>query len=99
MNALRTPSSVFVDHAEDQRAQFPAHTFSPRWSPMPRKPGPIQLESRPMPANDRLWLHEDQCPAPAFPEPLQHDPEQFVGRGKSRQRMLDRKSVVEGKRV
>jgi hypothetical protein len=41
-----------------------------------------------MPANDRLRLHEDQCPAPAFPEPLQHDPEQFVGSSKSRQRML-----------
>jgi hypothetical protein len=41
-----------------------------------------------MPANDRLSLHEEQCPAPAFPEPLQHDPEQFVGSAKSRQRML-----------
>jgi hypothetical protein len=41
-----------------------------------------------MPANDRLRLHEDQCPAPAFPEPLQHDPEQFVGSSKSRQRKL-----------
>jgi hypothetical protein len=41
-----------------------------------------------MPANDRLRLHENQCPAPACPEPPQHDPEQFVSGSKPRQRML-----------
>jgi hypothetical protein len=40
-----------------------------------------------MPANDRLWLNEDQCPFPASPQPPQHHPEQFVGSSKSWLRM------------
>ena len=48
---------------------------------MPRKPRPIQLESRLMPANDGLRLDEDQRLLPSRPEPPQHHPEQFIGSG------------------
>ena len=87
MNPWRTSDRVLGNHAENDLPQFPANTFSPRASPMSRKPDPIQLESRPMPANDRLRLDEDQCSLPASPEAPQHHPEQFVGGRKSRWRM------------
>src|ERR1035438_27060 len=88
MNARRTPGWVLCDHAEDEFAQFPADASSSHADPMPRKPCPIQLEPRPMPANDSLRLDKDQCPPPANPEPLQHHPEEFVRQSKPRLRML-----------
>jgi len=56
MNAWRTPATVVGNHAEDEFAQFPAHTLSSRSGLVSRKPGPIQLEACPMPENDCLRL-------------------------------------------
>src|ERR1035441_3981337 len=86
MNSRRAPGRVLGDHAEDQFAQFPAHALSSHAVPMPREPRPIQLESRPMPANDSLRLDENQCDLPSRPEPPQDHPEYFVGSGKPRLR-------------
>src|ERR1019366_1276645 len=80
--AWRTPSSVLCHHAEDEVAQFPTHTSSARSSAMPRDPLPVQLETGAMPANNCLWLHENQCSLPTRPEPSQHHPEQPVSNPK-----------------
>jgi hypothetical protein len=88
VNSRCTPSLVLGHHAEDQGTQFPTHALSARSSSVSRNPRPIQLEDRPMPANNCLRLHDDQCPPPADPEPAQHHPEQFVGSSKSRRRMF-----------
>src|ERR1019366_4664261 len=74
--------------AKDQLSQFPSDAFSSHTDPMPRKPGPIQPESCPMPANDGFGLDENQSPVPMSPEPAQHHPEQFVRKSKPRLRML-----------
>ena len=82
-------SSAFHDrklHAKNEYAQFFAHALSSRAVQMPRKPRRIQLESRLVPANDSLPLDEDQSLLPSRSEPLQHHPEQFVSKNKSRLR-------------
>jgi hypothetical protein len=84
VNAWRTPSGVLSDHAEDEFAQLLANASSSHACPMPREPGPIQLESRPMPPSNRLRLDKDQCPPPSWPKPPQNHPEQFVLRCESR---------------
>ena len=88
MNARRAPGGVLGYHAKDQLSQFPSDAFSSHTDPMPRKPGPIQPESCPMPANDGFGLDENQSPVPMSPEPAQHHPEQFVRKSKPRLRML-----------
>jgi hypothetical protein len=40
-----------------------------------------------MPASDRLWLNEDQCPLPSWANLPQHYPEPSISSGKSRLRM------------
>src|ERR1017187_8172983 len=67
---------------EDEVAQFHAHTPSTRNSAMPRDPPPVQLESGAMPANDRLWLHDNQRLPPTRPCSSQHHPEPFIRSGK-----------------
>jgi hypothetical protein len=87
MNLRRAPNRILRDPAKDEFAHFLADTSSSHAEPMPRQPRPIQLESRPMPADDGLRLNEDQCPLPFRPEPLQDPPEQLVGYGESRLRV------------
>src|ERR1019366_5257913 len=87
MNAWGTPGRVFGDQAKKELAQFDADASSPHASPVPREPRPIQLEPCSVPANNSLWLDEDQCMFPSWPEAPQHHPEQSVGRRKSRLRM------------
>ena len=84
MNPRRTPGWVLGDHAEDKFTQLPADAFSSPAGPMPREPRPVQLESRPVPTNDGLWLDKGQHPLPSGPEPPQHHPEQLVRNCKSR---------------
>jgi hypothetical protein len=55
---------------------------------MPREPRPIQLEPRPMPANDCFRLDEHQRPFPSWPKPPHNHPNQFVGSSKARLWML-----------
>jgi hypothetical protein len=40
-----------------------------------------------MPANNGLWLEENQCPFPSGPEPQQNHPEKTISRCKARLRM------------
>jgi hypothetical protein len=87
MNTRRAPGRVLGDHAEDQFTQFPADTLPSRPSSMPREPTPIQLEPCPVPANNSLWLDEDQRSFPPRPQAAQHHPKQSVRSGKSRLRM------------
>jgi len=87
VNARRAPGGVVDDHAENEFAQFLADALSSRTVPMPRKPRPVELEPRPVPANNGLRLNEDQCPLPSRPQPPQDYPEKLVGYSKSRQRV------------
>jgi hypothetical protein len=84
MNARSAPGWVFSHHAEDEFAQFPAHASPAYTSAMPREPLPVQLESGPMPTDNRLRPHEKQRTLPSIPEPPQHHPEQFVRDSKPR---------------
>src|SRR6266851_9044583 len=85
MNMRSAPGWVFSHHAEDEFAQFPAHASPACTSTMPREPLPVQLESGPMPTDNRLRPHENQRTLPSIPEPPQHHPEQFVRDSKPRQ--------------
>jgi hypothetical protein len=84
MNARSAPCWVFSHHAEDEFAQFPAHASPACTSAMPREPLPVQLESGPMPTDNRLRPHENQRTLPSIPEPPQDHPEQFVRDSKPR---------------
>jgi hypothetical protein len=84
LNARSAPGWVFSHHAEDEFAQFPAHASPACTSAMPREPLPVQLESGPMPTDNRLGPHENQRTLPSIPEPPQHHPEQFVRDSKPR---------------
>ena len=84
VNAGRTPGRIFGNHAEDELAQFLGNAFSSCTDATPREPRPIQLEPRPVPANNGLRLNKDQCPLPSRPQSPQDYPEQFVWSGKSR---------------
>jgi hypothetical protein len=86
MYARRAPRWVLCHHAEDEFAQFPAHTSSAGTSAVPRGPLPVPLESCTMPANHRLWLHKNQRSLPFGPEARQGCPEQPIRRGKARPR-------------
>jgi hypothetical protein len=88
MNTRRTPSSVLRYHAKNEITQFLADTFPSHANPMARKPLPVQLEPRPVPADNGLWLHKDQRLLPSRPEPQQHYPKQFVRYGETRLRVL-----------
>jgi hypothetical protein len=50
---------------------------------MPREPRPVQLEPGAMPADDGLWLDEDQRTFPFRPEPSQYHPEQSIRRSET----------------
>ena len=79
MDARRTPCGILRDHAKDQLAQFLADAFSAHLNPTPREPRPIQLEPCTVPANDSLWLDEDQRVLPFRPELPQDHPESLAG--------------------
>ena len=81
------PGRVLGDHAKDEFAQFPVHTSSSRTAPMPREPSPIQLESLPMPADNRLRLDDEERLFPSGPESPQQEPKQPIRRGETRLRM------------
>jgi hypothetical protein len=78
MDARRAPGWVLNDHAENEFAQFPADTLPARTISPSREPSPVELESRPVPANDGLRLDEDQRLLPTRPEPPQYQPEQLI---------------------
>jgi hypothetical protein len=69
VDARCAPCGVFRCHAKDQLAQFLADAFSARPNPTAREPRPIQLGPCTVPANNSLWLDEDQRvpPIPARP--------------------------------
>jgi len=90
MNPWRSPSPVLGNHAKDELAQFLVHAFSSRTLAMPGEPGPIELETSSMPANNGLGLNEDQSSLPSRPEAPQHNPEESVGIGKPWARAMSR---------
>ena len=52
------PDRILGNHTEDELAKVPADALSSHRGSMPRELLPIQLESGPMPTNDRFWLNE-----------------------------------------
>src|ERR1022692_3826924 len=40
---------------------------------------PILTETLPLPANDRIWVHQNQDSSPALPKSCQRDPEHAIG--------------------
>jgi len=88
VDARRAPCGVVGDHTEDQLAQFLSHALSSHAVPMPREPRPVEPEPRPVPANDRFRLDEDQGLFPIRPELPQDHPEHLVRSGKPRLKVL-----------
>jgi hypothetical protein len=84
MNPWRAPRWIVRNHAEDEFAEFTADALPARANGMPREPGPIQLETGPVPAHNGLRLDENQCLPPPGPEAPQNHPEQSVGSGNAR---------------
>src|SRR5271168_2499986 len=84
MNARRTPGRVLGDHAEDELAECNADALPARANPVPREPGPIQLEAGAVPSHNCIRLNENQCMPPPGPEPSQYHPEKSVGSSKPR---------------
>ena len=81
------PGRVLGDPAEDEFAQSHADALSSHTVSIPRKPRPVEIESRPMPANDGLRLDENQRLLPPRPKPPQDHPKLFVGSGEPRLRV------------
>ena len=73
------PCGILRDHAKDQFTQFLADAFSARANPSSREPRPIQPEPCTVPANDSLWLDEDQRVFPSRSELPQDHPEELAG--------------------
>ncbi len=74
MNSRGSPQGIGTTHVSDEllnrdidggTTRFLHSTF----------PGPITPEALPMPADDRLWLHNEESLGPVTPESGQHDPE------------------------
>src|SRR5271169_4115571 len=84
VDARRSPSWVFRDHAKNQIAKFLGQGFSSANAPSSRKPAPIQPKPSPMPANHGLRGDKYQRSLPASPKFSQNDPEQPVDRTQSR---------------
>ena len=61
--------------APDQDANFLADSRSPATLSGP--PPPIEAETGAMPADDAVWVHNDERFGPAGSELLQQDPEQI----------------------
>ena len=87
MNPWRAPGWIVRNHAEDEFAEFNADALPAGANWMSREPGPIRLETGPVPLHNGLRLNENQCLPPAGPEAPQYHPEKSLRNGKSRMRM------------
>ena len=74
----RTPEGVGVSHRADERSDLRGDGRAAGTS-SPALPGPIQLEARPLPADDGGGLDDGDGIGPAAPQAGQQDPEQPVG--------------------
>lgn len=73
-------------HAKDQLPHFLVEGLSS--NPLvSRFPGPITLETGPVPTYDRLRLHDDQSLLPVPPQMAHQNPEEFVRWPESRVRV------------
>jgi hypothetical protein len=93
MKSRRTRCRILHKHAKDQFSRFPADTFFVYMFPMPQEPRPVELESCSMPANNSFWLDEDKRSPLPVPESAPLHPEQSVGSGKSRLKILPFQNV------
>jgi hypothetical protein len=80
MDAGCTPRGVLPAHLADQRSDLGRNDGSSGLTAA-HLPGPEQAKPGTMPGNDRFWLDDDDCRAPATPEARQTDPQQAVSRG------------------
>ncbi len=67
-------------------------------------PPPKEFEASSVPADNGLWLHDDEGPSPVPPDPRQEDPEQAIGFRQSRSlggtlqdgKLLSESQILEG---
>ena len=78
MDFRRPPVGIFLCQAPDQDANFLADSRSAPTLSGP--PTPIEAETGAMPADDGVWVYNDERFGPAGPELLQQDPEQSIRR-------------------
>ena len=87
----RAPAGILLCQLSDQGPEVPADPRASR-APPATAPGPVAPPTGAAPTDDRLWLHEDQRPAPARPAPDQEGPEEPIAqaqRGPTRLPLVD----------
>jgi hypothetical protein len=77
VNARGAPKRVRGRHLPDQGSDFGTELWSTWTSPL-RSPGPIDSEALPLPADDRIPVHQVQGLSPRGPDSGKHDPKQSV---------------------
>ena len=77
-----TPVRILLCQAPDQDANFLGDSRSAPTLSGP--PTPIELETGAMPADDGVWVYNDERFGPAGPELSQQDPEQPIRRTQAR---------------
>ena len=87
MDAWRSPSGVFRNHAEDQLPQLLRRRPSPNRLPDSGDQPPIHAKAGPVPADNSLRNDDDDRPLPSRPQPTDGNPEELVKQTESRPRM------------
>jgi hypothetical protein len=87
MNSRCTPGAILGYHPEDEIAHFATRGFPSYANVFARNPFPIQLESGPMPVDDRLRPHNNKRSPPTGPKSPQQNPKDPVGYTEARPRM------------
>jgi len=71
MNPRCAPGAILGDHAEDQFPKLLARRLSSDYGMFAREPFPVQPESGPVPADNRIRLYDDKRLLPSRPESAQ----------------------------
>jgi hypothetical protein len=96
MDARRAPGAILGYHTEDQLPKVLARRLPSNYGMFAGKPFPVQSEAGPMPADDRLWLRDEERLLPSGPQAPQQDPKDPIRCGEARPRMtmLQRRDLM-----
>jgi len=78
MDFRRSPEGISTGHPSDEIPDL-SWNFRTAFASPPAFPTPEELEAFAMPADNGLWLHDDEGLGPVSPDPRQKDPEQAIG--------------------
>ena len=99
MNARCAPSRVLDNHLEDQFTQLLGRRPPAAPSTLSGYPFPVEPESCTVPADDRIWLNDEQNATPIVPDSPHDQPKRLVDDSDSRPPILpsqDNKLLTQG---